>query len=151
VSQEETSCDTINECSWYDYEKNRPKQLFSEEFCHPIKVDDLAAADWEQCINKNATMCPTATCAFTNGVEMIPKEDFCAPMYMTDDVNTILQCTDAKDIISCMPYLDKTNTNATLNAPSCMWRKAPVVSTNTKLDTVNKALFESNFCHPFNG
>jgi hypothetical protein len=29
VSKDEKSCGTINECSWYDYEKNRPKQLFT--------------------------------------------------------------------------------------------------------------------------
>jgi hypothetical protein len=36
VGKDDKSCDSINECSWYDYEKNRPKQLFTEKFCHPV-------------------------------------------------------------------------------------------------------------------
>jgi hypothetical protein len=76
----------------YDFEKNRPKQLCAEEFCHPVKsYKPMTAANWEDCIGKKATECPTALCAFDNGVELIPKnEEYCAPMYMTTDVQQIV-------------------------------------------------------------
>jgi hypothetical protein len=124
VSQDEKSCGTINECSWYDYEKNRPKQLFSEAFCHPVKTDkEMTTANWEDCIGKDATTCLPALCAFDTGVELIPKnEDYCAPMYMTDDVKTIVRCTEAKDAVSCMPEYFKVKTDPTYkptNAPVC--------------------------------
>ena len=98
-----------------------------------------------------ATTCPTATCAFTNGVELIPKnEDYCAPLYMTDDLATILECSNAKDFAGCMPmYANKDTSVATASAaPTCMWRKGAVVANNTVNETP-APLFEVNFCHPF--
>jgi len=85
-----------------------------------------------------ATTCPTATCAFSNGVSLIPKnEDYCAPIHMTDDLATILQCSNAKDFAGCMPMFaaqaagkDTTVPTAT-TAPTCLWRKGAVVANNT--------------------
>jgi hypothetical protein len=124
------------------------------DFCHPVKTDkDLTAANWEDCIGKDANECPAALCAFDNGVEMIPKnEDYCAPIYMTDDVKSIVRCTESKDAKSCMPEMFVAKTDSSVKpttAPVCMWRKGAVVAKNDKLDTANKALFESNICHPF--
>jgi hypothetical protein len=70
-------------------------------------------------------------------------------MYMTDDVKTIMRCTDSKDAESCMPefFMAKTDPSVKVT-PVCQWRKGAVVAKNDKLDTANKALFESNICHP---
>jgi len=77
-------------CSW----EEQGKMLFTEEFCHPIKVSgtDTTEAQWTLCLKKSATDCPTAECAFNNGVEMIPDHDFCAPAMMTDDLAIIQSC-----------------------------------------------------------
>jgi hypothetical protein len=51
-------------------------------------------------------------------------------MYMTDDVKTIMRCTDSKDAKSCIPeyFMDKTNPTVKPAQPVCMWRKGSVVA-----------------------
>jgi hypothetical protein len=40
-------------------------------------------------------------------------------------------------------------TSGTAGAPPCLWRKGIVRANNTATDTANRALFETNFCHPY--
>jgi hypothetical protein len=72
--------------------------LFSQEFCHPTEEYNGNNADlWHKCIfMKSATECP-APCVFTDGSEMIPPVDFCAPREMSTDLAVIKQCAYAKD------------------------------------------------------
>lgn len=60
-----------------------PTPLFSRDFCHPVSVNDTTtAAEFEQCLNMtNATECHTSglPCRWSNGTELIPDHDFCAP------------------------------------------------------------------------
>ena len=104
VSKEEQGCNAIPTCSWYDYEKNRPKQLFSEAICHPLNMTGpQTAAMWTPCNGMaDVATCPSATCAFSTMVELIPKnEDFCAPQYTNADVEDIIECTNAKTAATC--------------------------------------------------
>jgi len=104
AGKEEQGCNAIPTCSWYDFEKNRPKQLFSAPFCHPIKIDGpQTAAMWTPCLGKSDdATCPSATCTFSTMVELIPKnEDFCAPQYTNANVEDILECTNHKTAATC--------------------------------------------------
>jgi hypothetical protein len=111
------------------------KPLFTEAFCHPVEIKKgvTAAADLTMCIGKDAAAC-AAPCVFNNGADLIPTESFCAPRDMTKDVALIERCTNA-DKAMCVE-------------PDCRWRKGKTVAKNIVLDTANKNLFESNFCHP---
>jgi len=132
-----------SKCEWKQIEQpttpptpptQQGKDLFTEEFCHPIKVagTDITEAQWDLCLKKSSTDCPTAECAFNNGGDMIPDHDFCAPAKMTDDIATIQRCIKS-DSATC--------TN------DCKWRKGKTVVDNKDFIAGAK-LFESNFCHP---
>jgi hypothetical protein len=78
--QEQDACNDIpnNECSW-EFVDQGPPALFTEEFCHPVKMNkETTEQDLTQCIGKSATECP-APCVFNNGAELIPDNEFCAP------------------------------------------------------------------------
>jgi hypothetical protein len=63
--------------------------LFSEEFCHPVKVSkDTTSEVFESCLKSDtAALCSLAAgCNWSDGKELIPTEDFCAPMDLTKDV-----------------------------------------------------------------
>ena len=48
--------------------------VFTADFCHPIKVNsETTDAEWGPCLGMDATTCPTGTCAFNNGFDLIPK------------------------------------------------------------------------------
>jgi hypothetical protein len=118
--------------------------LFTKEFCHPVKVDKATAeGDFAACLPKSATEC-TGTCVWSNGKALIPDRDFCAPAFMTDDVQTIASCVDS-------------DTDATCVTP-CKWRRGKQAPTDIpSADAVNSdvtaadlegPLFSKRFCHP---
>jgi hypothetical protein len=72
---------------------------------------------------------------------------YCAPFYVTTNVSTIMECVGAQDEQSCMPN----GYSQTSGPPTCLWRKGIVRAENTVVDPNNKALFETNFCHPIKG
>jgi hypothetical protein len=81
-----------------------PTPLFTKEFCHPVKINDAASveADFAQCITKaSATECNSATCRWSNGTDLIPESDFCAPAVLTDDVQTIAGCISQQTDTAC--------------------------------------------------
>jgi len=136
------------ECRPEDYQNhtaNHSAMLFSERFCHPIEVNgNTTAADWSMCLGNSETTCPS-TCAFDYGLGLIPKNTgFCAPTMMTDDIDTILECSNARDFQSCVPEYGATQTTA----PRCMWRRGSVMANNTYIQ-LGQPLFESNLCHPY--
>ena len=78
------------ECSWEkkntDPTTVQPKPLFSTDFCHPVIVNkDTAETMWTLCTDaKDTTECSIATgCNWSDGKELIPDHDFCAPMDIT--------------------------------------------------------------------
>jgi hypothetical protein len=73
-------------------------------------------------------------CLFTNGVELIPDHEYCAPKNITQNVTAIVDCQKADKDQCGRSYL-------------CAWRKGKSVLNNTQL-VQDSFLFESNFCHP---
>jgi hypothetical protein len=137
-----------SDCEWYDYAAHSPKMLFQHPFCHPTNVDSsTTAADWEACITHDNTTCPESTgqCAYDLGLDLQPvNKEYCAPTMLTSNVSVIMECTSAQDEQSCMPG----GFNFSAGMPPCMWRRGIVRVNNTVVDTANRALFETNFCHP---
>jgi hypothetical protein len=69
--------------------------LFTEKFCHPQAGSSMTYNNWYECpTNASESECPTY-CAFTNGVELIPERDFCAPANITQNITAILECAGA--------------------------------------------------------
>jgi len=70
--------------------------LFTREFCHPAPgMNYTNASNWYDCpTDASREDCPS-TCAFTNGAEMIPENDFCAPWNITQNVTAIVDCARA--------------------------------------------------------
>jgi hypothetical protein len=80
--------------------------------------------------------CPS-TCAFNNGVDMIPDHDFCAVAWMNPDTSVILGCGA------------KTADKATCDSDAqCKWYKGKTVAPNNELSATGGSLLETNFCHP---
>ena len=93
--------------------------LFTKEFCHPREIDaGKAEQEFAECLPNPKDNC-NGSCVWSNGIDLIPDSDFCAPIMMTDDIQTIVMCVSA-DESSC--------------ADPCKWRKgkqAPVVDPST--------------------
>jgi hypothetical protein len=91
-----------DKCQWSQVADNKPPTddtntdipLFTKEFCHPIKVSDSTpAAAFDDCISKDtAALCTDAKCLWSDGTDLIPDHDFCAPADLTDDVKSIQSC-----------------------------------------------------------
>jgi hypothetical protein len=134
-------------CIWKDSTSPAPSTpsgetpLFTKEFCHPVKVDKATAeGDFAACLPQVATEC-TGNCVWSNGKALIPDQDFCAPAYMTDDVQTIAACVDS-------------DTDATCVAP-CKWRRGKQAPTDLPTDVptndivdLTGPMFSKKFCHP---
>ena len=88
---------------------------------------------WEKCLNKDSTECDSSdVCLWSNGADMIPDKDFCAPLFMSSNVTYIKECMNAeKDVCT----------------GQCLWSKGKVVDSNNEL-VANADLFGANFCHP---
>jgi hypothetical protein len=75
--------------------------LFTQEFCHPVKVagSNLADGEWEQCLSKaDSQECDSNVnvCIWNNGADLIPENEYCAPYYMTPNVTLIKECINAE-------------------------------------------------------
>ena len=118
----------------------QPTSVFSAPFCHPPQQTATApwtAADWEQCINNDATTC-AAPCIWSNGLDLIPEKPyFCAPKERTNDTQVILGCSNA-NITEC------------LKADQCQPYPGKIVGANTQATTTQE-MFVDNFCHPYGG
>ena len=114
---------------------HQPMLLFLTDFCHPAQV--TKDAPWGTCVNMaTATDCSNiAGCNWSNGKELIPDGDFCAPMDLTSDVQLIEQCLSSDTDATCVA--------------GCAWRhgKNNTVPKNT---TGPAPLFSKEFCHPVN-
>ena len=78
--------------------------MFSEDFCHPATVNkDTAETQWSICIEqKDAASCSLKPgCIYSDGKELIPDHDFCAPMDLTSDVALIQTCVAADVAAAC--------------------------------------------------
>jgi hypothetical protein len=110
--------------------------LFTQAFCHPMKVagSKLADGNWEGCLkNESPTDCGSNTeCVWNSGADLIPETDFCSPYFMTKNVTLIQECVNADKAVC---------------SGQCKWRKGKVVDANTEL-VANADLFGANFCHP---
>jgi len=53
---------------------------------------------------------------------------------LTTNIDIVEKCIEANDASEC--------------SGACQWRKGKIVAANTDVDRTNKAIFESNFCHP---
>jgi hypothetical protein len=75
-------------------------------------------------------------CAWSNGKDLIPDHEFCAPMDMTTDIQLIERCVSADVVAACNN--------------GCQWRKGTnsTVVNPTKPEGV--PLFTKEFCHPIN-
>jgi hypothetical protein len=109
--------------------------LFSTDFCHPVKVDkDTPETMWSLCVSKTTTIdCSVTTgCNWSNGKELIPDSDFCAPQDLTNDVDLIKRCVSSDLKTTC--------------GAGCAWRHGtnPVPQPPAGVDP----LFASDFCHP---
>jgi len=111
-----------------------PPPLFTADFCHPITVNsETTDVEWGACLGKDATTCPTGTCAFNNGYDLIPVgKHFCAPTDSTYDIQLIMRCTKA-DEATCVD--------------GCRWRAGLEIAKNEQVSD-GMPLFENNFCHP---
>jgi len=116
-------------------------QLFTEEFCHPAPgMNYTNASNWYMCPTQASREDCPSYCAFTNGAEMIPANDFCAPQNITQNVTAIVSCARA-DQYSCGDYWN-------YNAYQCRMYRGKEVANNTYQGYYGDKLFESNFCHP---
>ena len=80
-----------------------PRPLFTEEFCHPITINKDTTEDvFSQCVDKqSATECDNAVCKWSNGKDLIPERDFCAPKDMTKKLDEILGCIGKDSATTC--------------------------------------------------
>jgi hypothetical protein len=149
-NRNESSCG--GECTWYDTTNTNgssgPKvplnktRLFTKEFCHPnpAVMNLTNYTSWYECPTDASESECGMNCLYTNGAELIPENDFCAPQNISTDVNAIVACARADDQF--------THSDMWMNgAFQCAWRKGKTVLNNTQV-VQGSFLFESNFCHP---
>jgi len=76
-------------CLWESTDQKAP--LFTEEFCHPVEIKKTTttAASLDGCIGKTLNEC-ASPCVFSNGADLIPENDYCAPKDMTKDTTIIM-------------------------------------------------------------
>lgn len=89
MNKDKDSCSQHgNMCIWELTNQKAP--LFTEEFCHPVEIKKTAtAASLDECIGKSLNEC-ASPCVFSNGADLIPEHDFCAPKEMTKDTSIIM-------------------------------------------------------------
>jgi hypothetical protein len=78
--------------------------LFSTDFCHPVVVNkDTPSVSWTTCVAlADSSSCSDVTyCNWSDGKELIGKDDFCAPMDLTNDVTLIQSCVKADSATTC--------------------------------------------------
>jgi len=119
-----------------------PEQpLFTADFCHPMKVDkDTPETMWSACLAADVGTCATTmvsstgipSCVYSNGKDLIPDHDFCAPMDLTNDVQLIQTCVKADSATTC--------------GTGCQWRHGKNADSTKPEPT---PLFSEDFCHPF--
>jgi hypothetical protein len=84
-----TSATCVGECKMYDLSEIGPPAVHNEtppvpegppmfltkDFCHPIRTagTDLTPADWQQCINKDASEC-YGNCVYNLGMDLTPPD-----------------------------------------------------------------------------
>jgi hypothetical protein len=111
--------------------------LFSADFCHPVIVTkDTTKVVWDQCLKSiTSSTCSIAPgCNWSDGKELIPTEDFCAPMDLTTDVDLIKTCLTSETDATCVN--------------GCQWRKGKDSTAVTPKPIGEQPLFTEEFCHP---
>ena len=117
---ESSESDCLGECNWFKGTADKPadsstdkpadtttpsgpRPLFTEEFCHPITINKDTTEDvFSQCVDKqSATECDNAVCKWSNGKDLIPERDFCAPKDMTKKLDEILGCIGKDSATTC--------------------------------------------------
>ena len=145
IYNDEPTCnaDTTGECKWElintgNDSKPEPKPLFSTDFCHPATMPpkDTMEAEWTMCVaaTEPITCANTQGCNWSNGKELIPDHDFCAPMDLTNNVDLIKECISA-------------DANATCVA-GCSWRHGRNNTGDNTRPNNTIPLFTEDFCHP---
>lgn len=62
---------------------------------------EMTSADWSMCLGKEAAEC-AAPCAYNLGMDLTPPEkEYCAPLYLTDNVDFIMSCVSANNSDAC--------------------------------------------------
>jgi hypothetical protein len=99
---------------------SEPTPLFKNEFCHPVTMPSTNAEDAiDKCIKNPKDNC-NGDCMWSNGDDLIPKEDFCAPAAFTDDLKEVMKCINAKGETVC--------------GPTCKWRRGKQPAANIPTD-----------------
>jgi len=73
---------------------------------------------WYECPTDASESECGMNCLYTNGAELIPENDFCAPQNITQNVTAIVACSQA-DREQCGSFYQ------------CAWRKGKTVANNT--------------------
>jgi len=113
-----------------------PAPLFTEDFCHPVNITkETPKSVWTGCISSKTTaLCANnAGCNWSDGKEMIPDNEFCAPITLTNDVDLIQKCIEADSVTTCNE--------------GCQWRQGRD-STGDNTNKPSTPLFSTEFCHP---
>jgi len=76
--------------------------VFSTELCHPASIKSPIDM-WTTCVaNDDAADCSIATgCGWSEGKDLIPDHDFCAPIELTKDVAIIHGCVTSDSATTC--------------------------------------------------
>lgn len=110
--ESETDVTCINGCQWRHGRNASGNSteapqipLFTQDFCHPVTVTkDTPEADMTLCINeRDPASCSLAQgCNWSDGKELIPENNFCAPAALTDDVAQIKTCLNYETHATCI-------------------------------------------------
>jgi hypothetical protein len=85
----------------------------------------------------NAADCANiAGCVYSEGKELIPDHEFCAPMDLTKDTTLIQTCLSADSATTC--------------GTGCQWRQGRTSTTDNNQGSSPAGLFTTDFCHPVN-
>jgi len=76
--------------------------FFSKNFCHPPAGNNFEAEASTCMPITEAQACTDQDCAWTNGAEFMPPQDFCAPTDMTNDMSVIDYCTQIQASADCL-------------------------------------------------
>jgi hypothetical protein len=127
--------------------------LFSADFCHPTPVSKDTPSDlWTRCLalakdgcnvalstpqpaSDTAPATPGYGCSWSDGKDLIPAHEFCAPMDLTLDVQLIQKCIASDAAATC--------------DQGCQWRKGTDSTVVDPKPTDGQVpLFSEDFCHP---
>jgi hypothetical protein len=73
-----------------------------QDFCHPVDLQAVET-EWAACVAADTVaLCSNImNCNWSNGQELIPAGDFCAPMELTMDVALLEKCVKSSSATDC--------------------------------------------------